>query len=232
MVSGAEGEHGHLEELRTDPIGLMQRVRDECGDVGRFTLADRTVVMLSGAEVNEWYFRTPDEVLDQAAAYPFMTPIFGKGVIFDAPPERRKEMLQTQALRGPQMRGHAETIADEVERAVAPWTAPMEIDLLDWFAELTIYTSSARSSGNNSTRALPSCTTTSNAEPTRSRTSIRTRQSRVSGVGTLRVWGWSSSSKASWPTVQCNPMTVTQTSSTCSCRSPTRVASRGSAPTR
>ena len=32
---------GHLEELRTDPIGLMQRVRDECGDVGRFQLADK-----------------------------------------------------------------------------------------------------------------------------------------------------------------------------------------------
>jgi len=75
----------------------------------------------------------PDEVLDQGAAYPFMTPIFGTGVVFDAPPERRKEMLQNQALRGPQMRGHAETIATEVERAVAAWSAPGAIDLLDWF---------------------------------------------------------------------------------------------------
>ena len=31
-VSGGEQEHGHLEEFRTDPIALMQRVRDECGD--------------------------------------------------------------------------------------------------------------------------------------------------------------------------------------------------------
>jgi sterol 14-demethylase len=142
-VSGGEGEHGHLDELRTDPIGLMRRVRDECGDVGVFQLGDRNVVLLSGAEVNEWYFRMPDETLDQAAAYPFMTPIFGKGVVFDAPPEQRKEMLQNQALRGPQMRGHAEVIAAEVERGVAGWTGPLDIDLLDWFAELTIYTSSA-----------------------------------------------------------------------------------------
>ena len=34
-VSGGEEEHGHLEEFRTDPIGLMQRVSDECGDVVR-----------------------------------------------------------------------------------------------------------------------------------------------------------------------------------------------------
>ena len=50
-VSGGEEEHGHLEEFRTDPIGLMQRVRDECGDVGWFQLADKHVILLSGAQV-------------------------------------------------------------------------------------------------------------------------------------------------------------------------------------
>jgi sterol 14-demethylase len=142
-VSGAEGEHGHLEELRRDPIGLMRRVHKECGAVGAFDLAGRRVVLLSGAEVNEWYFRSPDDVLDQGAAYPFMTPIFGKGVVFDAPPERRAEMLKNQSLRGPQMKGHAEVIAAEVERMVAGWDGERQIDLLDFFAELTIYTSSA-----------------------------------------------------------------------------------------
>ncbi len=38
-VSGGEEEHGHLEEFRTDPIGLMKRVREECGDVGWFQSA-------------------------------------------------------------------------------------------------------------------------------------------------------------------------------------------------
>jgi sterol 14-demethylase len=143
MVSGAEGDHGHLEELRRDPIGLMWRVRDECGAVGAFDLAGRQVVLVSGAELNEWYFRAPDELLDQGAAYPFMTPIFGRGVVFDAPPERRAEMLKNSSLRGPQMKGHAEVIAAEVDRMVAGWDGPREVDLLDFFAELTIYTSSA-----------------------------------------------------------------------------------------
>jgi sterol 14alpha-demethylase len=142
-VSGGEHEHGHLEELRHDPIGLMRRVHDECGEVGAFTLAGRQVVLVCGSEVNEWYFRTPDELLDQGAAYPFMTPIFGKGVVFDAPPERRAEMLKNSSLRGPQMKGHAEVIAAEVERSVAGWTGEQTIDLLDFFAELTIYTSSS-----------------------------------------------------------------------------------------
>ena len=142
-VSGGEHEHGHLEDLRTDPIGLLRRVHDECGPVGSFDLAGRSVVLLSSAEANEWYFRTPDGVLDQAAAYPFMTPIFGEGVVFDAPPERRGEMIRSTALRGDQMVGHAEVIAAEVERAVADWDGPRRIDLLDFFAELTIYTSSS-----------------------------------------------------------------------------------------
>ena len=142
LVSGAAAE-GHLEELRRDPIALMRRVRDECGDVGRFDLAGRPVILLPGAGATEFFFRAPDEDLDQAEAYPFMTPIFGEGVVFDASPERRREALHNQALRGDMMRGHAQTIADEVDLMVAGWASEGEIDLLDWFAELTIYTSSA-----------------------------------------------------------------------------------------
>ncbi|GAB2860703.1 cytochrome P450 [Nocardioides pacificus] len=135
--------YGHLAELRTDPIGLLYRIREECGDIGRFRLAERDVVMVSGAEPNEAFFRAPDSTLDQAAAYPFMTPIFGKGVVFDASPEERQQMLKNQALRGDMMRGHAATIENEIRRMVASWGDEGEIDLLDWFAELTIYTTSA-----------------------------------------------------------------------------------------
>ena len=60
-VSGGLAEHGHLEELRSDPIGLMRRVRGECGDVGQFRLADKTVTLLSGAQANEFFFRAPDD---------------------------------------------------------------------------------------------------------------------------------------------------------------------------
>ncbi|TSD95716.1 cytochrome P450 [Skermania sp. ID1734] len=143
VVSGGAHPHGHLEELRRDPIGLMRRVRDECGDVGAFRLADRKVVLLTGTEANEFFFRSSEEELDQQAAYPFMKPIFGAGVVFDASPQRRKEMLHNQALRGEYMKGHAKTIAAEVDQMVASWGSAGTIDLLDFFAELTIYTSSA-----------------------------------------------------------------------------------------
>jgi sterol 14-demethylase len=134
---------GHLPEMRVDPIRLFHRVREECGDVGRFRLADKEVVLVTGAGANEAFFRAPDDVLDQAAGYPFMTPIFGKGVVFDASPEERQQMLRNQALRGNMMRGHAQTIEREIRRMVADWGDEGEIDLLDFFAELTIYTTSS-----------------------------------------------------------------------------------------
>ena len=65
-MSGGAGEHGHLEEFRTDPIALMRRVRQECGDVGYFQLAGKKVVLLTGATANEFFFRAADEDLDQA----------------------------------------------------------------------------------------------------------------------------------------------------------------------
>jgi sterol 14alpha-demethylase len=143
MVSGARAGTGHLEDLQSDPIGLMRRVHDECGEVGAFDLAGRRVVLLAGAEANEWYFRAPEEDLDQAEAYPFMTPVFGEGIVFDASPERRREMMHNQALRDKFMRGHAETISEQVEGMIAAWDRPGQVDLLEFFAELTIYTSSA-----------------------------------------------------------------------------------------
>ena len=142
-VSGGQGELGHMDELRNDPIGLFWRVREECGDLGVFRIADRDICLASGAAANEAFFRAPEESLDQAAAYPFMTPVFGEGVVFDASPERRSEMLHNTALRGDHMRQHAVTIPREVERMIADWGDEGEIDLLEWFSELTIYTSSA-----------------------------------------------------------------------------------------
>ncbi len=53
-------------------------------------------------------------------------------------------MLHNTALRGEQMKGHAATIENEVRRMIENWGGDEgEIDLLEFFAELTIYTSTA-----------------------------------------------------------------------------------------
>ncbi len=142
-LSGGWPLLGHLLELRRDPLALLQRVRAECGEVGQFRLAGERVTLFTGKEAQEAFFRAPDEQLDQAAAYPFMKPIFGPGVVFDATPEQRKQAMRNQSLRDTFMRGHAESISAEVERMTADWGEQGEIDALDFFSELTLYTSSS-----------------------------------------------------------------------------------------
>jgi sterol 14-demethylase len=143
VASGRLPLLGHLLELRRDPLGLLRRVHDECGEVGEVDLAGHRLVMLYGAAAQEAFFRAPDEQLDQAAAYPFMKPIFGPGVVFDATPEQRKQALRNRSLRDQFMRGHAEMIASETERMLESFGESGEFDLLDFMAELTIYTSTA-----------------------------------------------------------------------------------------
>jgi len=142
VLSGGDAEYGHLQELREQPVALMQRVADELGEIGELNFAGNRVVMLMG-EAQESFFRASDEQLDQAEAYPFMQPVFGEGVVFDATPEERKKALKNQSLRGDFMKGHAATIAAEVQAAMDKLDDEGEIDLLDFFSELTLYTSSA-----------------------------------------------------------------------------------------
>ena len=111
--------------------------------MGECNWAGTRVVLLSGAEAQEAFFRAPDAQLDQGAAYPFMKPIFGEGVVFDLPVEQRKQTLRTRALRDEHMRGHAEIDRGETEAMCDRLGDEGEIDLLDFFGELTTYTSTA-----------------------------------------------------------------------------------------
>jgi sterol 14alpha-demethylase len=142
-LSGGLPLLGHLLDLRRRPIELFWRVRNECGEIGEMNWAGTHVVLLTGEAAQEAFFRAEEEQLDQAAAYPFMTPIFGRGVVFDGTPEQRRQAMRNQSLRDKMMRTHAETIAGETQRMMERLGDSGEIDLLDFFSELTLYTSSA-----------------------------------------------------------------------------------------
>lgn len=142
--AGALPVLGHMAKFARDPVALMQAVRAACGPVGEFRMLNKRVVLLSGTAAQEAFCRAPDEQLSQKIAYRLMTPIFGEGVVFDAPPERLNEQLRIlmPALRDRNMRTYADVFAEEVEGMVARWGEAGEIDLLAFTAELTTYTSS------------------------------------------------------------------------------------------
>jgi sterol 14-demethylase len=135
---------GHMASFAKDPVATMREVRAHCGPVGEIRLLGKRLVLLSGVEAQEAFCRARDEQLSQKIAYKLMTPVFGEGVVFDAPIERMNEQLRIlmPALRDRNMRSYARIFTAEVGAMVARWGDAGEVDILDFTAELTTYTSS------------------------------------------------------------------------------------------
>jgi sterol 14-demethylase len=143
-MPGAWPVLGHMLEFGKNPFDYMMRLRNKLGEIGEFRMFHQKMVLMTGPEANEAFFRAPDAQLDQSQAYKIMTPIFGKGVVFDAPPHKKDQQLKMlmPVLRDKPMRGYAQVIVREVEQMIADWGDNGEIDLLEFMKELTIYTSS------------------------------------------------------------------------------------------
>lgn len=145
VASGAKPETGHYEEYAVNQPAFLMRVREECGDVAAYDLMGQPHVLLSGPDAQEAWCRAPDEVLGQSAAYKGVVPIFGKGVLFDTSLEILKQQLKIQvnALRYQNMKAYAQVIADEVRDFTRQWGDEGEVDMVDEFLRLTLYTSTS-----------------------------------------------------------------------------------------
>ncbi len=143
-MPGALPVLGHMLAFGKNPFDYMMQLRNTLGEIGEFRMFHQKMVLMTGPEANEAFFRAPDAQLDQSQAYKIMTPIFGKGVVFDAPPHKKDQQLKMlmPVLRDKPMRGYAQVIVQEVEQMIADWGESGEIDLLEFMKELTIYTSS------------------------------------------------------------------------------------------
>ncbi|MBM4200163.1 MAG: cytochrome P450, partial [Gammaproteobacteria bacterium] len=143
-LGGALPLIGHIHQFGKNPHAFMMDLRAQLGDVAEFKMFHQDMVLLTGRDASEAFYRAPDEVLDQGPAYKIMTPIFGKGVVFDAPIPRKNQQLQMlmPALRDKPMRTYSDVIVGEVEGLLQGWGESGQTDLLEFTKELTIYTSS------------------------------------------------------------------------------------------
>jgi sterol 14-demethylase len=142
-VSGAYPVVGHGVEFARDCLGLLWRAYQECGAVAGLKVLHKDIVLMTGPDAHEAMFRAPDEVLSPSEAYKMMVPVFGKDVVYDAPGERMGEQLGMirPALQDKRMRTYGEIVALETRRAVEGWGERGEIDLVEFCASLTNYTS-------------------------------------------------------------------------------------------
>ena len=135
---------GQMFNFAANPYKFVEKVSNSVGEVASFTLLGQNIVLLTGDQASELFYRSSDEQLDQSAAYKLMTPIFGEGIIFDAPIERKNEQLKMlmPALRMEAMKDHSHKIVQEVEDIIANWGDSGEIELVEFMKQLTINTAS------------------------------------------------------------------------------------------
>ncbi|MGB8332461.1 MAG: cytochrome P450 [Polyangiales bacterium] len=136
---------GHTMDFVRDTIGLLHKTYDECGNVGRFKLFGKDMILFTGPEAHEALFRQPDEVLSPNAAYKMMVPVFGEGVAYGAEPAKMAEQMHMlyPALRNNRMRTYTEIVARETLEIIAEWGDEGEIEASAFFGMLTNYTSSS-----------------------------------------------------------------------------------------
>ncbi|MCB9592754.1 MAG: cytochrome P450 [Sandaracinaceae bacterium] len=135
---------GHTVEFVRNTIGLLERARRELGEVAAVDVAGRRMVAFFGPEAHEAIFRAKDAVLDPREAYQIMTPVFGEGLVYDAPHDIMAEQFKMllPALKDGRMRTYGETILDEVSQSIEGWGDAGELDVVDYCRVLTNYTSS------------------------------------------------------------------------------------------
>lgn len=141
-VSGEKPGAGHMEEFSVNFARFLMRCNAECGELAEFNMGGQQTVLMSGPEAQEAFLKTLDLKLSRAAAYQATVPVFGKGVIFDAPPDKMKTQLKIQvdALRYQNMKNYSAIISQEVEEWVAGWGDEGELDFLEEFLRLTLHT--------------------------------------------------------------------------------------------
>ncbi|MEZ5509783.1 MAG: cytochrome P450 [Gammaproteobacteria bacterium] len=135
---------GHMLPFAKNPFRFMKKVSDDVGEIAQFKIFNQRMVLLTGDEASTLFYRSSDEQLDQSAAYKLMTPIFGEGIIFDAPIDRKNQQLKMlmPSLRMEAMRHHSDKIVQEVEDMMMKWGDSGEVDLVAEMKQLTINTAS------------------------------------------------------------------------------------------
>ncbi len=135
---------GHGLAFNKNPVALMTKARELHGDLCTIALPATDGIIMTGVKAQEKFFRMSDEDISQAEAYRLMTPIFGKGLAYDAPQPIMREQLGFfhDALRETRMRSYAMGFIEEAENYFGAWDDDGTVDMYDVGNSLTIYTSS------------------------------------------------------------------------------------------
>ena len=132
-------------EFAKNPVDFIDKCRKKFGNIYTVNMLHKKLTFLLGPEASAPFFNQKDDTfLSQAEVYGFMTPVFGKGVVYDAPIPQRKEQYNhmTKGLKGDSFKAYVGKIEKECHDYFKDWGTEKETDILQALSELTILTSS------------------------------------------------------------------------------------------
>ena len=140
---------GPLLAFINDPLVAVTNARKIYGNIFTINMLHIKSTFLIGCEAHKAFFEAMDCELDQAPCYKFMIPVFGEGVVYDAPITKRRQQMRFlgSALRPTELRLYPAIVAQETAlffKEHFPNAGANEcVDLHGTMADLTILTASA-----------------------------------------------------------------------------------------
>ena len=137
---------GNVKAFMSGPMQFARRGHQACGEVFTLRLGWKRLTFLVGPAAHAVFFRATDEELDQAPVYSFSVPVFGEGVVYDAPLPVRLEQFRfvSTALRPSRLREYVPWMVREAESYFQRhWVGDSgTADLLQSLSQLIILTAS------------------------------------------------------------------------------------------
>ena len=131
---------GRLFDFRRDKLSLLLKVRDRCGDIGRYRLGPVTVTVVSSAELAQTVLvDQADAFVKSIALRTYMRPLFGEGLITsEGELHRRQRKLIGPVFVPARVGRFAELMVRETEAAAARLADGARVDLAQEMMRLSL----------------------------------------------------------------------------------------------
>lgn len=137
-------------ELRDKALKCEGPNSDNKGECFTLSIVGQRLTFLVDNDATEVFFKHKDDTFDQNEPYQFCVPIFGRGVIYDAPLDIRKSQIKfvTDSLHANVVAKYIPKMVEETEnffskKLAAKSSEFAEFDLKDALSELIILTASS-----------------------------------------------------------------------------------------
>lgn len=136
----SRGVLGHLRALRRDPLAVLRRFNEECGDIGRLKLPGTSLVVLnSPALVSELLVEKARTVRKSRILRSALYPLVGDGLFTsDGELWRRQRRLMAPLFQPAHLSGYAACMVDSAERCIDTWADGSEIDVAREMTRITM----------------------------------------------------------------------------------------------